>query len=389
MPIVRFLILQPTPFCNISCKYCYLPDRSSKAAMSLETINRIFSDLFSSGWVGPELMVAWHVGEPLALPVAYYRDAFAAIDRLTPSATTIQYTFQTNGMLIDDEWCGFFKAHHVQVGVSVDGPRDVHDANRITRSGAPTFAQTIAGIRCLQRNDVDFGIITVLSGAALGRAREFYDFYGREGIRGICFNAEEIEGSNKSTSLTDREAEYDGFLRTFWNMNVASNDLFYIREFNEILEKIMTPQESGNSLVEPFMHLNVDWQGNYSTFSPEFLGHKNEYYGDFIIGNFYKNRLVECLESASFKRMRNDIAEGVTLCRNSCEYFPICGGGSPVNKLYENGTVASAETMFCRLNVKLPADIAMEIIENSADALGTKLPGAAQPDMAGLSRRRP
>jgi len=127
-----------------------------------------------------------------------------------------------------------------------------------------------------------------------------------------------------------------------------------------VLEKIMTPQESGNSLVEPFVHLNVDWQGNYSTFSPELLGHKNEYYGDFIIGNFHKYRLVESLESASFRRMC------VGLCRSSCEYFPICGGGSPANKLYENGTMASTETLFCRLNVKLPASIAMEIIENSA-----------------------
>jgi uncharacterized protein len=375
-PTVRFLILQPTPFCNISCKYCYLPDRSSKATMSLETINRIFSDLFSSGWVGPELMVAWHVGEPLTLPIEYYRGAFDAIDRLTPTATKIQYAFQTNGMLIDDEWCRFFKARNVQVGVSLDGPEGVHNANRLTRSGAPTFKQTIAGIRCLKRNNVDFGIITVLSSAALGKAKDLYEFYSREGINGICFNAEEIEGSNENTSLADRESEYDAFLRTFWNMNTETNNVFYIREFAEVLEKIMTPQESGNSLVEPFMHLNVDWRGNYSTFSPELLGHKNEYYGDFIIGNFHKNRLVESLESASFKRMSSDVAEGVELCRSSCEYFPICGGGSPANKLYENGTMVSTETMFCRLNVKLPANIAMEIIENSAMEEGNK---AARP----------
>jgi uncharacterized protein len=365
-PTVRFLILQPTPFCNISCKYCYLPDRSSKAVMSLETIKRIFSSLYSSGWVGPELMVAWHVGEPLVLPIEYYRAAFDTIERLTPAAVKIQYAFQTNGMLIDDDWCRFFKAHNVQVGVSLDGPEDVHNANRLTRSGSPTFAQTIAGIRCLQRNDVGFGIITVLSSAALGKAKELYEFYSREGIKGICFNAEEIEGSNQTTSLADRENEYDVFLRTFWNMNTEANDVFYIREFAEILEKIMTPRQSGNSLVEPFVHLNVDWQGNYSTFSPELLGHKNEYYGDFIIGNFHKNSLAESLESASFRRMSSDVAEGVRLCRSSCEYFPICGGGSPANKLFENKTMASTETMFCRLNVKLPADIAMEIIENSA-----------------------
>lgn len=365
MPTVRFLILQPTPFCNIACKYCYLPDRSSRARMSLETVGRIFSDLFSSGWVGEELNVAWHAGEPLTLPIEYYSAAFRAIEALTPGGTKVRHTLQTNGMLIDDAWCSFFNAHNVNVGVSIDGPEEVHDANRVTRSGRPTFSRTLDGIRCLRRHNVDFGVITVLTRAAHGKARELYDFYRREGINGVCFNAEEIEGSNRSSSLADHESEYENFLRLFWNLNVASNDLLFIREFNDTFERIME-RDGSNSLVEPFCHLNVDWQGNYSTFSPELLGHKNEYYGDFIIGNFHRNRLAESLESESFRRLSHDVAEGVKLCRESCEYFAICGGGSPVNKLYENGTIVSTETMFCRLGVKVPANIAMEIIENSA-----------------------
>lgn len=369
MPEVEFLILQPTPFCNISCKYCYLPDRALKAQMSLDTIRAIFSDLFSSGWVGPHLNVAWHAGEPLVLPVAYYSAAFRAIAELTPASTEVQHIFQTNGMLIDDEWCRFFNAHNVHVGVSVDGPEDVHDANRLTRSGKPTFARTIAGIRCLRRNDVDFVVITVLSSASLGKAKEYYEFYRAEGIASVCFNGEEIEGSNRDSSLVNREAQYHDFLRTFWNLNVASNSILYIREFNDALEKMTARPNGTNTLAEPFYHLTVDWQGNYSTFSPEFLGHKHAHYGDFIIGNFHKNRLAECMESEAFKRLNHDVAKGVELCRNSCEYFPICGGGSPANKLYENGTVISSETLFCRLSVQVVADIAMEIIENSAAAL--------------------
>lgn len=337
--------------------------------MTLETITKIFSDLFSTGWVGPQLNVAWHAGEPLVLPVEYYAAAFRVIADLAPGSTKVQHIFQTNGMLIDDEWCRFFNANNAHVGVSVDGPEDVHDANRRTRSGRATFQQTIAGIRCLRRHEVDFVVITVLSRGALGRAREFYDFYRNEGITSVCFNGEEIEGSHRDSSLANHEAEYEEFLRDFWNINVASNNILYIREFNDTLEKIITRPDGTNSLVEPFCHLNVDWQGNYSTFSPEFLGHKNQYYNDFIIGNFHKNRLVECVESEAFKRLSSDVAEGVELCRKSCEYFPICGGGSPANKLYENGTVISSETMFCRLSVQVSSDIAMEIIENSAAAL--------------------
>ena len=338
--------------------------------MTLETMNSIFLGLFSSGWVGEELDVVWHAGEPLVLPVDYYTQAFDAIARLTPTTTKIHHSFQTNGMLVDDQWCQFFKMHNASVGVSIDGPEEIHNANRVARSGKATYSETIAGIRCLRRNDVEFSVISVLSSASLGRARELHDFYRAEGITNICFNVEEIEGTNTSSSLLgdDKRIEYENFMRQFWNLNVGSNALSYVREFKDMLRKIVRPAEDikiDNTLVEPFEHLSVDYEGNYSTFSPEFLGQKNDYYNNFIIGNFWKGSLAENLESEAFKRLNRDVVAGVQLCRTSCEYFPVCGGGSPVNKLYENGTIVSSETMYCRLNVKVIADLAMEIIENS------------------------
>jgi uncharacterized protein len=339
--------------------------------MTLATISKIFSELFASGWVGEELDVIWHSGEPLILPVDYYAQAFDTVARIAPESTKIQHAFQTNGMLIDDEWCRFFKTHNITVGVSIDGPPEVHDANRVTRSGKATFSEAIAGLRCLQRNDVEFSVITVLSSASLGKAQELHDFYRAEGIKNVCFNVEEIEGVNKGSSLAgrERENEYENFIRQFWNHNIQSKALYYVREFKDMFGKIIRPLEYvqiDNTLTQPFDHLNVDYEGNYSTFSPEFLGQANDYYGNFIIGNFWKNTLNESLESENFMRLNRDVAEGVELCRSSCEYFSVCGGGSPVNKLYENGSIASSETMYCRLNIKIIANIAMEIIENSA-----------------------
>jgi uncharacterized protein len=390
MPSVRFLILQPTPFCNISCKYCYLPHRSLKARMTPETITRIFSELFASGWVGEELDIVWHAGEPLTLPIDYYTQAFRTIARLAPDGTRIQHAFQTNGILIDDQWCQLFKEYDTTVGVSIDGPPEVHNASRVTRSGRATFSQTIAGIRCLRRNDVEFSVITVLSSASLGKARELHDFYLAEGIKNVCFNVEEIEGVNKSSSLVGREKEieYENFIRQFWNLNVQSNGLFYIREFKNMLAKIIRPAEYveiDNTLTQPFDHLNVDYEGNYSTFSPEFLGQENDYYGNFIIGNVWRNSLIESLQSQTYKRLNRDVAAGIELCRASCEYFSVCGGGSPINKLYENGSIASSETMYCRLNIKVVANIALEIIENSAEERGYV---GSSPSCSDLSRQK-
>jgi uncharacterized protein len=387
MPTVNFLILQPTPFCNISCKYCYLPHRSSRERMSPQTIEKIFSGLFASGWVGAELHVVWHGGEPLVLPVGYYEDAFRLIAALAPAGVKIGHGFQTNGMFIDDEWCAFFKRTEAAVGVSIDGPEAAHDENRVTRAGRGTYAETMKGIRCLQRNGVDFNVITVLTAAALAHPREFYEFYVREGIDKVCFNFEEIEGSNRHSSLVGDRAQTDceSFMRQFWNLNRESGRIGSIREFKHMLDRIVRPlgeAEVGNTLVEPFAHLNVDWQGNFSTFSPEFLGHENAYYHDFIIGNFHTGSLEASLQSEAFTRLNADVAAGVELCRRSCEYYAVCGGGSPVNKLYENGSIASAETMYCRLYVKVFADLAMEILENSASL---KVGGAIAAAVAGGS----
>ncbi len=108
MPRIELLVIQPTPFCNIACRYCYLPDRNSKAVISKETLVNLASQVFASGWVGDCLSVVWHAGEPMVLPIDFYRDAFLTIDQLKPTGLAITHAFQTNGTLIDAAWCEFF-----------------------------------------------------------------------------------------------------------------------------------------------------------------------------------------------------------------------------------------------------------------------------------------
>lgn len=146
VPQIQLLVVQPTPFCNIDCRYCYLPDRSSKAVVADETLGNLFRQVFASGWASDGLSVVWHAGEPMVLPIDFYRRAGALIDRLRPPSLTVRQSFQTNGTLIDDAWCEFFAEMQINVGVSIDGPQLLHDKNRVTRSGRGTFDRTIAGI---------------------------------------------------------------------------------------------------------------------------------------------------------------------------------------------------------------------------------------------------
>jgi uncharacterized protein len=368
VPRIELLVIQPTPFCNIDCRYCYLPDRNSKVVVAPETLTNLFLQVFASGWVDGVLSVIWHAGEPMVLPIAFYRDAFRTIDRLKPAEVEILHSFQTNGTLIDDAWCKFFAAENVNIGVSIDGPKQLHDRNRLTRSGRGTFDKTIAGVRLLRRHGVPFHVISVLSADSMARSQEMFDFYVAEGIEQVCFNVEESEGDHVSESFAKRGVEeaYYRFLSEFWRLSAASpGKITFIREIEHSLRQVIRPNDVpfGNQLVEPFAVTSMDWAGNIATFSPELLGLKNAQYGDFLLGNINRDSLVDMPRQANFARMLADIEAGVAMCRERCGYFSVCGGGEPVNKLAENGTFASTETTYCRVTKMRGTDLVLDALD--------------------------
>ena len=368
MPRLQLLVIQPTPFCNIDCRYCYLPDRGNKATLGEATIENLFTQVFETGWARDGLTVVWHAGEPMVLPIEFYRRAFRLIDRLKPAELVLTHAFQTNGTLIDDTWCAFLAEERVNVGVSVDGPRRLHDLNRVTRAGRGTFERTIAGIRRLRAHAVPFHVISVLSSESLAAPREMFDFYVAEGIERVCFNVEESEGDHVSRSFAapDAAEAYYRFLREFWYLAAAMPDRFsLIREIDDATQQVLRPKEAiyFNQLVEPFAITSMDWQGNIATFSPELLGLKNAAYDDFVLGNINHDRLTDMAGGPVLQKMRADIAAGVELCRQRCEYFSVCGGGEPVNKLAENGTFGSAETTYCRMTKMRATDLVLDLLD--------------------------
>jgi uncharacterized protein len=365
MPEISMVVVQPTAFCNIDCTYCYLPDRSNKHVMAQATVTRLFSEVFASGWAH-EIIVLWHAGEPMAAPISFYREAFATIERLRPKSVVVKHSFQTNGTLVNDAWCRFILECNVGIGVSLDGPREIHDRNRKTRSGKGTFDKTMAGIRCLQANGVAFHALSVLSSDSLAMPDEMLAFYESAGIDHVCFNVEESEGTYVSELFAagrpELRARFAAFLRRFWHQARAHGKVKYVREIDQAVPRMFRPDgmPTRNIQCEPLAMLNVDSYGNVSSFSPELLGMKNKDYGDFLLGNININSLAEihsaCLQSALYR----DVRAGTRACETGCEYFSVCGGGSPVNKLFENGSLISTTTSFCTLTQMVPTDLILE-----------------------------
>jgi uncharacterized protein len=383
-PLVRTIVLQPTPFCNIDCRYCYLPQRSDTTVMPLATIVAAFEKIFASGWASPQMTIIWHAGEPLVLPVSYYEQAFEAIEALRPDYLQLRHSIQTNGMLLSQEWCDLIQKWHIGLGVSIDGPRRLHDANRVTRSGQGTFDRTIAGIRLLRKEKIPFHVISVLSEAAMNSPEELLDFYLAEEIEDVCFNVEESEGDHISTLLAGNNPRerFRRFLDRFWSLSRQSSKIHFIREIDGMITRIFRPEGVAfeNEQVDPFGMINIDCHGNVSSFSPELLGYKHPKYNNFIIGNVLSDSLEDMRRSPAMQAMARDIAAGVEKCRKECDYFSVCGGGAPVNKLSENGTFASSKTSFCSLVYMAPSDLilsALDRLEHEVDSAPPQRPHSA------------
>ena len=368
---INLVIIQPTSFCNLNCDYCYLPDRERRNDLDPELIDPIFRRIFESPFVGEGFVVCWHAGEPLAVPIAFYRDVFERIDaasrRYNTGGAQIVHSVQTNAMPINQAWCDLFLRHDVQVGVSIDGPAFVHDAHRKTRAGSGSHAASMRGIAHLQRNGIPFNVIAVISEASLDFPDEIFSFFVEAGMMDVGFNMEETEGVNTASTLdaaSATEDRYRAFMQRMYELTESSGGAFKLREFESLANMIYFDHRlSKTDMNAPFAILNVDYQGNFSTFDPELLGVQTERYGRFVLGNVRDDALASVCSSEAFLRMYDDMRAGVERCRAECAYFGVCGGGTGSNKYWENGTFASTETSACRHRIKTVTDILVDALE--------------------------
>jgi len=383
MLAMGLLVIQPSPFCNINCDYCYLPNRTDTRRMDFAVLERVMDKVWASGLVQSPFSLLWHAGEPLAVPISWYEQAFEIINRYPMANEYVTHSVQTNGTLVTDKWCEFLNRHRVEVGISIDGPREVHDHHRKTRSGEGTFDKAMRGLECLKRNGVPFGVVSVISDISVDRPDEMYEFYREHGITGIGFNIEEVEGANASSSLgrSGGHGRIYSFLKRFYERNKADGFPLNVREFQNAERNILEPGWSSrpdgnyyNQEADPFGMVNVDCFGNFSSFSPELLGQPTEKYGSFNFGNLITGTLFDATVNEAFRHVLTDIEAGNIKCSETCEFFRYCGGASPSNKYYENGTFDSTETHQCISTVKIPMRIVLEDLENELGITDTVTP---------------
>ena len=369
---IGLVVLQPTSFCNLNCDYCYLPDRHLKKQLSLDLIEPIFKTIFTSRFLGEFVDVCWHAGEPLAVPISFYDRAFERIEvasrKYNIQQRPVYHSIQTNGTLITPAWCECFKRNNIHVGLSIDGPSFIHDRHRQTRRGLGSHASVMRGIDCLHKNNIPFNIIAVITQDSLDYPDEMFQFFWDNGITDVAFNLEETEGVHQSSSLQRQgtETRYRAFMKRFWELTTQTKGELVVREFESICSLIYNDQRlSATDMNTPFAIVSIDHQGNFATFDPELLSVKTKPYGDFILGNVLDDTFESACYSEKFQKVYGDMTAGVNLCRQTCDYFGVCGGGAGSNKYWENGTFSCTETQACQYRIQIVTDIVLEKLEQS------------------------
>ena len=170
--------------CNIDCTYCFFLSKEAlypndKHRMSETTLESYIRQLIEAHRT-PEVTVAWQGGEPTLMKLEFFERAVELVEKYRKPGQTVQQTFQTNGLLLDDAWCAFFKKHNFLVGLSVDGPRELHDAYRRDRKGQGTFDLVMRGWGFLRKHGVEFNILCTVNAANEKHGRRVYRFFRDE-----------------------------------------------------------------------------------------------------------------------------------------------------------------------------------------------------------------
>lgn len=332
--------------CNLACDYCYYSTCGGKPGK----INRIDSgllDIFMKDYMKHTDGVAafaWQGGEPLLAGLDFFEEVVALQAKYAPPRTVISNALQTNGTLLSDKWASFLKTYRFLVGVSLDGPEEMHNARRVDALGRGSFDRVMKGIGHLRRHGVDFNILTVIHKGNVNRAAELMAFYKEENFSHVqfipCmdFRAQE---PGKAGEYEITAGEYGAFLSEAFDIwyNGGAPEVS-VRFFDNMLSVYMNEQ------AELCIHRSA---------CPDTLvleQNGDAYPCDFFISEEWKlgNAGVHTLDEMlahpayrEFKALKPCLPEP---CR-TCEWKALCHGGCPRNRDWSADRMSSKPDYFC------------------------------------------
>jgi uncharacterized protein len=356
------VLAKPTgPICNLDCEYCFFLSKEmlypgDRFRMADELLEAYLRQLIESH-LTEDVTVAWQGGEPTMMGLEFFGRAVELVDELKRPHQRIHHTIQTNGVLIDERWAGFFKENDYLVGLSVDGPEPLHDRYRVDKRGRGTFDRVMAGFDHLRRADVDVNVLCTVHAGNQDHPLEVYRFFRDEmGVRFIQF-IPVVERTTEtllplanlgwSTTKSNRRPVYvqQGSCVTERSVDPAAFGRFLTSVFDEWVQG-----DIGEVYVQHFDTALANWYGEppgVCVFSETCgaavaLEHNGDVYScdhyvepDYLLGNIADTPLGELVRSERQLKFGRDKRDTLPeFCRN-CDVRFACHGGCPKNRFAE------------------------------------------------------
>lgn len=332
--------------CNLRCKYCYYFEKNQlyqqdKNHVITDALLEKFIKDYIESQVSPEVLFTWHGGETLMRPIAFYEKALE-LQKFYGRGRHIENCIQTNGTLITEEWCKFFKKNAFLVGVSIDGPQEFHDEYRKTVGGGPSFQKVMKGIRLLNKHGVEWNALAVVNDFNVDYPLDFYHFFKEIGCHYIQFTpiVERIvtrsdgltlaPGMTEGGEITDFSVtpeQWGDFLCTIfdeWVRNDVGN--YYVQLFDATLANWVGVTPGICSMSENCGHAGV-MEYNGDVYSCDHF-----VYPEYKLGNLKEKTLYEMMNSAKQMEFAKNKKQRLPQQCKECKFLFACHGECPKNR---------------------------------------------------------
>lgn len=338
------VLAKPTgAICNLDCAYCFFLDKEllypgSRFRMSDELLENYIRQLIESHRTN-KVTVAWQGGEPTLMGIDFFRRAIRFQNKYKKPGMSFENTMQTNATLLDDEWCEFLRANDFLIGISIDGPRELHDAYRVDKRGKPTFDKVMRGLRLLQKHRVDYNVLTTVNRANADYPLEVYRFLRDEAATPWMQFIPVVERLNEGgvalyqegATVSDRSVmpeQFGNFLMTIFDEWVR-NDVgtVFVQTFEAATRNWLGLDSSGMCFFNATCGHGPALEHNGDLYSCDHFVEPNH-----LLGNIHQDNMLELVGSEQQRKFGLDKLDTLPRYCRECEVRFACHGECPKNR---------------------------------------------------------
>jgi uncharacterized protein len=343
-PRIHVLAKPTGAACNLDCAYCFFLEKErlypgSKFRMSDEVLEAYIRQLIEAHR-GREVTVAWQGGEPTLMGLDFYRRAVEYQDKYRKPGMVFENTMQTNGTLLDDDWCRFFKENNFLVGISLDGPRELHDTYRRDKGGRGTFDRVMRGLRLLQEHGVEYNVLVAVNRTNADYPLEVYRFLrdevGASWMQLIPVVERLDEGGQRTylqqgSRVSERSVRPEQFGRFLirildeWLRHDVGR--VYVQTFEAAARNWLRLPSSGMCVLDETCGLGLALEHNGDLYSCDHFVEP-----DYRLGNIMDTPMRELAASAKQVKFGQDKRDTLPRACRECDVLFACHGECPKNR---------------------------------------------------------